>query len=71
MWFSPNVNGDGKFADFSPNSHANAIDIYVFANDRLNSGMAAGIPASALVIGGNGFGSNYVTSRILSHESRE
>jgi len=60
--------GDGKFDNFHPNSHANAIDIYLFANDRLHSGMAAGIPASALVIGGNAYGINLVTSRVLSHE---
>jgi hypothetical protein len=66
--FIPNTNGDGKFANFSPNSHPNAIDIYLFANDKLNSGMAAGIPASALIIGGNAYNINLVTSHVLSHE---
>ena len=66
--FSPNTNGDGKFANFSPNFHTNAIDIYLFANDKLHSGMAAGIPASALVIGGNAYNINLATSHVLSHE---
>ncbi|MCL2073229.1 MAG: M43 family zinc metalloprotease [Marinilabiliaceae bacterium] len=69
MWFSPNTNGDGKFSDFNPNSHPDAIDVYLFANDRLNFGVAAGIPASALVIGGKYIdGTNLVTSHVLSHE---
>jgi len=62
------LNGDGKFDVFSPNSHVNAIDIYLFANDRLNFGLAANIPSTALVIGGNAFNTNLVGSHILSHE---
>jgi hypothetical protein len=61
-------NGDGKFDIFHPNSHPNAIDIYLFANDRLNFGLASGIPGTALVIGGNSFGSNLASSHTLSHE---
>ncbi|MCL1942445.1 MAG: zinc-dependent metalloprotease [Candidatus Azobacteroides sp.] len=72
--FSCNTNGntdcdgDGKFNNFHPNSHTNAVDIYLFANDKLNSGLAAGIPASALVIGGNAYNINLASSHILSHE---
>lgn len=64
--------GDGKFDNFHPNSHSNAIDIYLFANDQLNFGVAAGIPSSALAIGGNTAplynNTNLVTSHVLSHE---
>ncbi|GEM_PF-1453647 len=62
------LNGDGKFDVFSPNSHAHAIDIYLFANDRLNFGLAANIPGTALVIGGNSFNTNLASSHVLSHE---
>jgi len=62
------TNGDGKFDNFSPNSNSNAIDIYLFANDKLNFGLSAGIPASALVIGGKAYNTNLVTSHVLSHE---
>lgn len=66
--FTTDGNGDGKFDNFSPNSHANAIDIYLFANDQLNFGLAAGIPATALVIGGSAFTSYLPSSHVLSHE---
>ncbi|HKR05609.1 MAG TPA: hypothetical protein VJY62_13325, partial [Bacteroidia bacterium] len=66
--FTNDVNQDGKFDNFSPNSNANAIDIYMFGNDVLNSGQAAWIPASALVIGGAAFGINLASSHVLSHE---
>lgn len=56
--FTNDNDGDGKFDNFSPNSHSNAIDIYLFANDKLNFGKASAIPGAALVIGGNAFGSN-------------
>jgi hypothetical protein len=59
---------DGKFDNFHPNSHSNAIDIYLFANEKLNSGLAAGIPARALVIGGSAYGINLASSHVLSHE---
>jgi hypothetical protein len=59
---------DGKFDIFHPNSHPDAIDIYLFANDKLNFGLACGIPGTALVIGGNAFGSNLASARTLSHE---
>jgi len=62
------LNGDGKFDVFSPNSHVNAIDIYLYANDKLNFGLAANIPGSALVIGGNSFNTNLDSSHVLSHE---
>ena len=62
------LNGDGKFDVFSVNSHTNAIDIYLFANDKLNFGLAANIPGTALVIGGNAFNTNLASSHVLSHE---
>jgi len=71
-FFVPNKNGDGKFDNFAPNAHSDAIDIYLFANDKLSGGLlgpsAAGIPASALVIGGNQYNTNLVTSHVLPHE---
>jgi hypothetical protein len=66
--FVLDANNDGKFDDFSPNSHSNAIDIYLFPNDKLNFGLAAGIPGTALVLGGNGYGINLASSHVLSHE---
>jgi len=60
--------GDGKFDNFHPNLHTNAIDIYLFANNKLNSGLAAGIPSCALVIGGNAYNTNLASSHVLSHE---
>jgi PKD-like domain/Pregnancy-associated plasma protein-A len=62
------TNNDGKFDNFSPNSHCNAIDIYLFADDKLNFGLAANIPGTALVIGGNADGINLPSSHTLSHE---
>lgn len=67
-FFASDGDGDGKFDNFSPNSHSNAIDIYLFDSSKLNAGLAAGIPATALVIGGNLFGDDMVTSQALSHE---
>src|SRR5438105_10817675 len=62
-------NGDGKFDNFSPNSHGNAIDIYLFGTDgNIQGGLAANIPATALVLGGVAFGSNLASSHVLSHE---
>lgn len=61
-------NNDGKFDDFYPNSHSNAIDIYLFPNDKLFYGLSAGIPGTALVVGGNGYGVNFPSSHVLSHE---
>lgn len=66
--FSGDNNGDGKFDNFSPNSHADAIDIYLFSNDKLDFGLASGIPGTALVIGGNVYGSNLASTHTLSHE---
>jgi len=62
------LNGDGKFDIFSINSHNNAIDIYLFGDDQLNFGLAANIPGTALVIGGNAFGMNLASSHVLTHE---
>lgn len=62
------ADSDGKFDVFSPNSHPNAIDIYLFANDHLNFGLSANIPGTALVIGGNSFQTNLASSHVLSHE---
>lgn len=61
-------NGDGKFDNFSVNSHSNAIDVYLFANDKVYGGLQSGIPGTALVLGGNNWGSNFVSSHIVSHE---
>jgi hypothetical protein len=66
--FSSDNNGDGKFDNFSTNSHPEAIDIYLFANDKLNSGLASGIPGTALVIGGSNNGIPLPSSHVLSHE---
>ncbi len=70
---NPNIletdcNGDGKFDVFSPNANSNAVDIYLFANDKLNFGLASNIPGTALVIGGSAFNTNLASSHILSHE---
>lgn len=66
--FASDGNGDGKFDNFSPNSHSDAIDIYLYPANKMNSGLAAGIPASALVVGGTVFGSVLPLSHVLSHE---
>jgi len=66
--FTVDANGDGKFDNFTVNSHSNAIDIYLFANDKLNFGLASNIPGTALVIGGSAFGINLASSHVLSHE---
>ena len=59
----------GKFVNFSPNSHSNAIDIYLFGTDgNIQGGLAANIVATALVLGGTAFGSNLASSHVLSHE---
>jgi hypothetical protein len=62
------ANGDGKFDVFNINTHSNAIDIYLFADDKLNFGLAANIPGTALVIGGNSFNTNLASSHVLTHE---
>lgn len=66
--FTPDDNGDGKFDNFTVNSHSNAIDIYLYPNNKLNSGLASNIPGTALVIGGTAFGVNLASSHVLSHE---
>lgn len=67
--FSIDANGDGKFDNFSPNSHANAIDIYMFGTDaNLQGGIAANIGATALAVGGTILGSNSTLSHVISHE---
>ncbi|MDR3046081.1 MAG: zinc-dependent metalloprotease [Bacteroidales bacterium] len=66
--FGTDDNNDGKFDSFNPNSHSNAIDIYLFANEKLNFGLASGIPGTALVIGGQAYGTNLASSHVLSHE---
>jgi hypothetical protein len=67
--FSRDLNGDGKFDNFSPNSHSNAIDLYLLGPDgNMQSGVAANIGATALALGGFLFGSNLVSSHVLSHE---
>ena len=40
--------GDGKFDSFHPNSHLDGIDIYLFDNSVLNSGLASGIPGKSI-----------------------
>jgi len=67
MNFAGDANGDGKFDDFSPNSHSTAIDVYLFANEIPNMS-AAGIPSSAVVLGGNEGGFGYVVSNVFAHE---
>lgn len=67
--FTIDANGDGKFDNFSPNSHANAVDIYLFPVDGgVSGGLAANITATALVVGGVAYGSNLASSHVLSHE---
>lgn len=62
-------NGDGKFDNFSPNSHANAIDIYLYPSDgNMAGGLTAHIVGTALVLGGNFNGINLVPSHVLAHE---
>jgi len=68
--FTPDLDGDGKFDNFSPNSHAHAIDIYLFPIDsRIAGGISAKIPGSALAVYGlSQFKDNLVASNVLSHE---
>jgi len=66
--FITDADGDGKFDLFHPNSHTDAIDIYLFANDKLDGGLSAGIPGTALVIGWNYNGIALPSSHVLSHE---
>jgi len=67
--FTTDNNGDGKFDNFSPNAHANAIDIYLLGSDaNLVGGIAANIVATALVVGGTAFGVNLPASHVVSHE---
>jgi hypothetical protein len=67
-YYRTDADGDGKFDVFKVNTHINAIDIYLFADDKLFFGLAANIPGTALVIGGNGYGANFPSSHVLSHE---
>ncbi len=64
---------DGKFDNLESYCNSNVIDIFLFANDKLNYGKASGIPGTSLVLGGvyedqyqNSI--NLVTSHIISHE---
>jgi hypothetical protein len=67
--FISDGNSDGKFDNFSPNAHNNAIDIYLLGEDaNFVGGLAANIIATSLVIGGNLFGTNLPISHVLSHE---
>lgn len=67
--FTTDANGDGKFDNFSPNAHPNAIDIYLMGSDaNFVGGMAANIVATALVVGGTEFGINLPASHVVSHE---
>ena len=67
--FSIDNNGDGKFDNFSPNSHSNAIDLYLLGTDgNMQGGVAANIVATSLALGGVFSGINLVSSHILSHE---
>jgi len=59
---------NGKFDHLQSYSHSNAVDIYLYANDKLNFGVASGIPGTAFAIGGVLEGSNLVNSSALSHE---
>lgn len=68
-YYEGDTDGDGKFDNFTENSHSNAIDIYLFPHDHIiGGGLASGIPSSALLLGGNINGLNLVTSHILTHE---
>lgn len=59
----------GKFAGWGPgNTSTQWIDIYLFANNSNLGAMSAWIPSTALVIGGNFFGTNVASSHFLSHE---
>ena len=67
--FVSDNNGDGKFDDFMPNSHCNAIDIYLFPDNWAgDEGLSAGIPATALVIGGSYNSTNLCNTHAISHE---
>ena len=63
-----NFNGSTFNTLITVNAHSDAIDLYLLPNSAWNAGRASGIPGSALVIGGNLFGSNLVTSHVISHE---
>jgi hypothetical protein len=62
-----NIGGNGKFDKFN-RSNFNAIDIYLFANDKLNMGLAVDIPSTALIVGGRKYNTNLASSHVLSHE---
>lgn len=66
--FDGDYNSDGKFDNFSPNSHSNAIDIYIFDINKINGGIASGLPGTALAMGGTAFGSDLILTPVLSHE---
>jgi hypothetical protein len=62
-------NGDGKFDNFSPNSHADAVDIYLFPSDNgFDGGVAADVPSTAFGVGGYRFNMNLIVSHVISHE---
>lgn len=67
--FTTDANGDGKFDNFSPNSHTNAVDIYLLGDDSpFGGGQASNIPGTALVIAGSYLGQSLPSSHVLSHE---
>jgi hypothetical protein len=67
--FTKDGDGDGKMDNFHPNSHTDAVDIYLFGEDSgLQGGKAAKIPSTSLVLGGNMFSTNLIASPIIAHE---
>jgi hypothetical protein len=63
----------GKFdkfngTPFNANIHLNAIDIYLFADDKLNFGLSVDVISTALVIGGYKYNTYFASSHVLSHE---
>jgi hypothetical protein len=67
--FNHDADGDGKFDNFHPNSHSDAVDIYFLGADALfQGGTAAKIPSTSLVVGGALFSTNLVASPVISHE---
>ena len=60
---------DNKFNNLvQVNRVENAINVYLLDNNTWNQGRAEDIGSKALVIGGNAFGVNLVSSHVVSHE---
>lgn len=63
------TNGDGKWDDFAPNSHADAIDIYLFPADApLDWASSGGVISTCFFVSGTRSGVVMALSHVMSHE---